>query len=1182
MIERPPDLLFTGIEMVNQTMSAVPTRRLLGVGVDRPERRPQLVLLDEAHTYSGTYGAQAALLLRRWKRASLATPHFVGLSATLEDAGRFFADLIGEPESRVEEIAPRAVDLIQEGQEVLLALRGDPASKASLLSTSIQSAMLLRRVLDPPNTAASLFGSKVFAFTDDLDVTNRLFHSLLDAEGWEIGYRGIRPRREPPLAGLRSRDIPEHDARFEMGQSWDMVEDLGHELSDRPVVRVGRTSSQDTGVDRAAETIVATASLEVGFDDPDVGAVLQHKAPRDAASFLQRQGRAGRPRGTRPWTVVILSDYGRDRIAYQGYDQLFSPQLRPRNLPVRNRYVLRIQAVLALMDWLATQLTRRFDDTQARLWMTFAQPPGQDRYQQSNERRLRRTGELVDQLLDGGSLTRELARYLEQALAVGADVVEGLLWAPPRSLMLSVLPTISRRLRRSWEVAVVPGTPARQESNSPRAPLPEFVPRALFSDLNLPEVAVSLPPHQVGDTEQMPILQALREFAPGRVTRRFGVARRDVSHWLPIPDDGGPTCLVETFLAEHDADVLGNFRVEDANGTSEILCLRPRRLQVAVPPQTIGSTSNARPIWATQLLPRVQPTPGELPFGSPWLAIVRSIGFFSHGYGNPIELRRFALGSRYDVRRHGQAISGSVVFARQTSADPRPVSLGCALDVDAMRLEIELPSDLHLQAQRLPALVRALRVARFAYEVQTDPQLYGITNTFDRGWLVQICLSALVLEASRTGASLERAVESVFDERAFVTLEPVLDALFQAIADDDGEGRRDDRTAELRQLLRDALVQDALRRSAPALWSEPKPSWEPWLQARFLSTLGAAVLDACQQACPDVDSGDLCLDIHPGPRGTEEGCSPREHNEIWLSETSPGGSGVIEALTTAYVSDPRRFFHLIEAALAPSDFEEIDTELGTLVAWLDVTSPDRRNDLMAVVQSARTARTHRATVDANDELRRRLELAGIAATHPVMVAVHARVLRPGSSPDTDGLLAAMLVRWRDIENQLGVEVDARVVAYAMSSDDALDRALAGLGVAPAAANLRSWRHGTLCGLLWPRGAEVRSQMLSAYNPFADLPPTDRWLVLAALPATTSEVRIEDDNWYPRLCVALINEGAAVLSAPPDQRRQLRSAILQTLVRALDTDTLLVQPALTGVTQEGRRLRARFEIREGLQ
>ena len=86
------------------------------------------------------------------------------------------------------------------------------------------------------------------------------------------------------------------------------------------------------------DVLVTTASLEVGFNDPEVGAVLQHKAPHDSASFLQRKGRAGRKRGMRPWTIVILSDFGRDRIAYQGYDLLFDPELRSRELPLANRH----------------------------------------------------------------------------------------------------------------------------------------------------------------------------------------------------------------------------------------------------------------------------------------------------------------------------------------------------------------------------------------------------------------------------------------------------------------------------------------------------------------------------------------------------------------------------------------------------------------------------------------------------------------------------------------------------------------------------------------------------------------------------------------------------------------------------------------------------------------------------
>ena len=85
-------------------------------------------------------------------------------------------------------------------------------------------------------------------------------------------------------------------------------------------------------------------------------AVIQHKAPRDVAQFLQRKGRAGRSRRMRPWTVVVLSDYGRDRIAYQGYDLLFDPELPTRTLPIGNRYVQRIQAVYATLDYLSVEV----------------------------------------------------------------------------------------------------------------------------------------------------------------------------------------------------------------------------------------------------------------------------------------------------------------------------------------------------------------------------------------------------------------------------------------------------------------------------------------------------------------------------------------------------------------------------------------------------------------------------------------------------------------------------------------------------------------------------------------------------------------------------------------------------------------------------------------------------------
>ncbi|MCB2425400.1 DEAD/DEAH box helicase, partial [Methylophaga pinxianii] len=85
----PPDILFTTTEMLNQRLSDTATRHLFGLrpGAIRP---PEMVLLDEVHTYSGNHGANVGYLLRRLSFLVRAPLTFVGLSATLQDGVSFF------------------------------------------------------------------------------------------------------------------------------------------------------------------------------------------------------------------------------------------------------------------------------------------------------------------------------------------------------------------------------------------------------------------------------------------------------------------------------------------------------------------------------------------------------------------------------------------------------------------------------------------------------------------------------------------------------------------------------------------------------------------------------------------------------------------------------------------------------------------------------------------------------------------------------------------------------------------------------------------------------------------------------------------------------------------------------------------------------------------------------------
>ena len=297
----------------------------------------------------------------------------MGLSATLLNADRFLEQLAGLAEGSVSVARPEPAEMAESGAEYLIALRHDPAWRTGPLSTTIQTAMLLPRCLDrnpaagryrPLPSSDGMFGSRTFAFTDKLDVTNRLYWNLLDAEGWQTP---TRPAARAPLtlAHLRAeeqlrRTVAARESaadREPAGQWWWLPETLGWDLDGDVQLNIGRTSSQDIGVSEDADVIVATAALEVGYDDDRVGAILQHKAPHDAAQFLQRRGRAGRDALMRPWTIAVLSGWGRDRRAWQLYEDLLDPELRARSLPLGNRYVLRMQAVYALMDWLGGKLS---------------------------------------------------------------------------------------------------------------------------------------------------------------------------------------------------------------------------------------------------------------------------------------------------------------------------------------------------------------------------------------------------------------------------------------------------------------------------------------------------------------------------------------------------------------------------------------------------------------------------------------------------------------------------------------------------------------------------------------------------------------------------------------------------------------------------------------------------------
>lgn len=1182
--QTPPDVLFTTTETLNRRLSDSKFQHVFGLGA---ANRPHLVLLDEVHTYAGTAGAQVALLLRRWRHAAGRKVQFTGLSATLRNADEFFAALVGLNPAAVEEVRPWPAEMLTEGMEYMLALRGDPVSKTSLLSTSIQAAMLLGRILDPRGQQPShgAFGQKVFAFTDDLDVTNRLYHNLLDAEGWD--GRGRRQVRLPLAANRARAQDPSDARRFLLGQLWRICEDIGHGHGLQRGLPVGRTSSQDSGVDDRCDIIVATASLEVGFNDASVGAIIQHKAPRDAAAFLQRRGRAGRPRTMRPWTVVVLSDYGRDRLAYQGYDALFDPSLQPRSLPIANRYVMRMQATFAFLDWLSTRLPAGIP--KGSMFNDCSSPVESDKpWERARRQRQVTEASLITRLLENDTaLLNSLRTHLSEALEISDSEVEALLWEPPRALLTGVAPTLLRRLESQWRRVPVREGELDRDLVAPYVPLPDFVPKNLFSDLNLPEVTVlTAPPHNGGHREDvLPITQALRTLAPGAVTRRFAVQDARVSHWVAPPNlvDDDQEMPVETTCDVFEE--VGTFQVTANGQIIDVRCIRPWTIRPGIPEASVLPSSNARLDWRTQIIPTGEGVQLDVPGDSPWAAFLHDVTFYIHNFRSHAEVRRFAVGSFPAIRRRsGQEFTPTIRFVEGAPPNRRPAAIGYTEFVDAAVFRCRIPGDFRVRMDDTNgAKLRGLRTAYFRQRALEDETLRAHTNVFRREWLQQIYVSALTAWAIAEDTTLEcanRALRPGVVERA---LAKVLDTIFQTLrVDEEDEGdpdgtdpeeRRQRVHAELLELCDRPEITDALARLATVLWEPVDEEFQTWARRRLTATLGGALLAACREIHPEASSDDLAIDLDPGPRPS--GSPSADPDEIWVTETTLGGGGVLEEILRRFAEDPRRFFRLAESALAASDFEIVDAELRRVLELLHEDP-----ELSARFTAVREARDHAGLQASVEEVRAALRDRGVQVTHAVMAALHARVLRPASDEHTDRLLRDVVTRWTAQEERLGIEIDARVFAYLESARTELDAVLGRLDAGAEVS--REWRFRVINGLLWPRGHIARSVGLSTYHPFHPLPEMDRHLLLDLLRADTAEVPVVDPEWRELVTEALRSGRAVRLTASDAGASDLKRALLDLGTRPVELDFLQFFPQVEGVSRGPSGFAADLYMPEAVQ
>lgn len=1165
----PPDVLFLSLEMLNKEMGNNYWSHAFGIGRDIPS--PKLLLLDEVHTYEGLTGAHAAWVLRRWRFWSKAKDlHVVGLSATLKEARKHLALVAGIHESRVAEFRPLESEIRRVGMEYNLVVKGDPASGASLLATSIQTGMLLARLLTPRHVPRSdptsngieadrFFARKVFGFSDNLDVLNRWFSDMSDAEATKrLAKLRLHPQRRTPQM---RRPLPSPVIRQmeEAGQIWELPYRLGHDLN--RALSVTRCSSQDPGADTNSDLIVATASLEVGFDDPEVGAVLHHKRPISMASFIQRKGRAGRRRGTRPWTVIVLSDYGGDRWAFQQAEKLFQPEVDAILLPVTNPHVLKIQSVYFLIDWLGRRINAGapFDTLSGPgVWGEYAQG---------------RAIPVLNALLRQGDLWESFRRsfaYLFGRPYNGSEVtlddaaIDTLLWEAPRSLLRHAIPTLLRKLEAKWQYAN-PGKSSTVEDENSRRPLPGYIPSATFADLDVSEAQLLIPSRD--EPTHLSISRTLSETSPGRVSKRYATKVGQEGYWLAysralVNQQGGQVASVSDLYS----DLLP---LADVNG---VQVYQPLTAMLEPRPEDVRDTSNSHWEWENLITPSGSGLKLHILEGVAWADFFGDCEAYLHRNHSHVELLRYSRTCRYEIRQRGNVVSKGALHLHATDAEGRTVeeAVGFRQQVDGIRVKVKAGP----LAQAIPLdeiTTNRFRSDYFLHLIRNSEALSDLLNPFLSEWLWQTSLSMLAATASHQKCSLREAQAKVRSVR-HDSAKKVLEAIFQ-VRDLSASGDKEEEARlkkTIRELWLDPRVVGEMERLETCLWDPLGREFNEWVRGRFVATLAQSFRASAVSLLRDVSSDDLTLDVVWAQNGDAE---------IYLTEPGGGGLGMMESVVGELNRAPDAFQEAFKHHLGYCPRHEATTNL--IGVLNHVISGDSSGILAEAFERVRESRGFQALAEARDELKNALSDSGFNSTRSLIIGVVTRLLQPGSTPVTDALILRLNQAWHRESKQIGLTIDPRVFAYVCVRYKPLNRRLKSMfadisgGVPPTDTQL----YTIIQRFLFPPCEDSCHECLNQPNWFNNFGIPSKALALARCDLGVPEVTVRGTDWLSEVRRHLRTDLRVRVTFDSEQSTAAVVAIHGLLGEEIRLDFLMHPVSVLRVEKKGSLWQVTLGIRE---
>lgn len=270
-----------------------------------------LVVLDEAHAYTGVFGSNSAFMYRRLQHAAAlsgAKPRFVAASATLRD-----------PALHLERLTGRSFTVIGRDRDT------SPRHPVEL-------------VMVRPREGA-----------DHHTALGAIFHELRRAGERFIAFFDSR-RSTELMASIVQRDDDPTEGFSHLFDGSILPFKAGYEAEHRDVIQERLGNGSLAGV-------LSTSALELGLDIPGLHTAVLVGVPASITSFHQRIGRVGR---SGPGRVILVhgGSLG-DDVAFESPEALLDRPLAESAIYLENRRIQYIHAMALAREHDALSQGRR-------------------------------------------------------------------------------------------------------------------------------------------------------------------------------------------------------------------------------------------------------------------------------------------------------------------------------------------------------------------------------------------------------------------------------------------------------------------------------------------------------------------------------------------------------------------------------------------------------------------------------------------------------------------------------------------------------------------------------------------------------------------------------------------------------------------------------------------------------